>query len=186
MLLSREFNKASTSLKEEMRAFEALEKSKDIRKRIEKLPLFDPLPWRTIFYNCYNFALNNQSRRFAYPGDFSARGNRIDCDADFDKFHKEIHKGALRDGLEFLGEHFSCAAKGSSPAALFLREKERDFHWYALRRQGLDAVWTHKAGRTVPDVFEANDSIFADALDYGYGYFAGYYAVPKHLSNMAR
>ena len=186
MLLSREFNRAAISLKEEMQAYEAPEKTKSIRKRIAALPLFQFRPWATKSYNCYNFALNNQSRHFSYPGDFSARGSRLDCDGTFERFHKTIHDGALRDGLEFLGEQFSSAAKKTFPVALFLRDEERGFHWYALRRQGADAVWAHKAGRAMPDVLYQNDSIFADAADHGYTHFAGYYAVPRALQAMPR
>ncbi|MBI2233721.1 MAG: hypothetical protein HYU57_01725 [Micavibrio aeruginosavorus] len=187
MLLSREFNKAAASLKEEMRDFEAQEKSRSIRKAIEKLPLFAFKPWVTPFYNCYNFALDNQSRHFAYPGDFSARASRLDSEGPFEEFHKTLHKGALRDGLEFLGEHFSAAAgRDATPVALFLRDENRGFHWYALRRQGPDALWAHKAGRTSPEILYQNDSIFANAQAHDYYYFAGYYAVPDALRTMPR
>lgn len=187
MLLSREFNKASASLKDEMRDFEAHEKSRSIRKAIEQLPRFVFKPWVTPFYNCYNFALDNQTRHFAYPGEFSGRGSRLDCEQPFENFHKSLHKGALRDGLEFLGDHFSDVAWGkATPVALFLRDENRGFHWYALRRQGGDARWAHKTGRTPPDILYVNDSIFANAQAHDYSYFAGYYAVPDALRTMPR
>lgn len=155
------------------------------------LPRWHPEEWHSgAPFNCYNYALDRKDVPTAAPGNFSGQiFRRSGC--GMDKWHEDVHNGALRDGLIYLGEDF-CAAtleENVSPVALFLRpDPYVDFHWEALRADPADQqdllCWSALAGcqgRVIkwPDAA----AMFNTAALYEYRYFAGYYGVPRQESN---
>jgi hypothetical protein len=98
-------------------------------------------------------------------------------------------KGAIADGLQFLGEEASFPDNGY-PLALFFRGmgktshswfRTMDYHWYSMRQDDVgNRYWACKFLNGGVKVLDGQ-SVFTDALHRGYEHFAGYFSRPYDL-----
>lgn len=182
-LLTQHFEEAARRCQSETKALTQSLRTALLDEASWPIALWEPYLWKGgEYYNCYNFALNTKAFQAAVPGNFSADGfTRSGC--GLDKWHSDIHAGALRDGLIYLGARFHEAAitQHINPVALFLRaDPHQDFHWTALRRRGDRIFWGEVGGLFAPArKVPVEETIFDHVGRYGYLYFGGYYGVPK-------
>ncbi len=181
--LTRDFDEARLICHAETVALAACLRQRLMTGASAAIPRWEPDRWPMAeSHNCYNFAVNNKAVPTAFPGMFAPDPAKP-CRYYFDTrtMHKDVHEGALKDGLTHLGEHFleACRTQDMTPVALFMREPAYiDFHWMALRRRGHDFFWAHVPGsQAAASRLYKNDSIFETAMRQGYSLFGGYYGV---------
>lgn len=105
---------------------------------------YEPNLWETSSVNCYNYALNNQSKPTMQPG-WSAHHDSSNTENYFKKetFLSMIKIDAVNYGFEFkeILKQSKCDA-GYYKIAIAIAP-EYDFHFY---RQNPDGSWSHKPG----------------------------------------
>ncbi len=108
----------------------------------------------------------------------------------FEHYVETRIKGAVSDGLVFLGEETSFPDNGY-PLALFFRNtgktshswfKTMDYHWYSMRQDDVgNPYWACKFLNGGVKVLDGA-SVFTDAFHRGYDHFAGYFSRPWDLN----
>ncbi len=184
-VLTQDFENAAQMCRKETKALSEHFRQSLLRSTV---PYWNPALWpQSAPYNCYNFAANNKTADLAFPGMFST--NPVKTPRYYFNtciMHADVHEGALRDGLIYLGERFFEAARGRdvTPVALFMREPAYiDFHWMALRRRGRDLFWAHIPGKHAAATrLYQDDCIFDTVAKRGYSLFGGYYGVPTRFT----
>lgn len=181
--------------------------------KLDDVPFYDKGPWSSgrnaCNNNCYNFALNRRSNDFLQPGHLyceNEAASEEECSNLKSEFDKKAYKSyrklssyvdnviekASMDGLKPLGHDLSLIDSGF-PVALFFRDGDTDYHWYALRRLhdstseiGDRLVWAHKMGYGYSQIVKKDSHdpshVFDDAKSNKYKYFAGYFQVDNSLS----
>ena len=103
--------------------------------------------------NCYNYACNKATGTYAQPG--RAAGQIYTA-----LRARPVLDAAMRDGLEWLGN----PAPGEFPKTraclvALVVERDWDFHWYRLERNGR---WTHKMGGFPSTEYDNSGNIITD------------------------
>lgn len=180
LILTRDFERAAADLRQQMAVVE------QATSLLFAAPGFYKGDWRARDdNNCYNFALHRATRDYLQPGELSGAWEWASTDLAAD-----THKGAVADGLLYLGQDFLQCRFDHFPTALFFEDEEfGDYHWMALRQQVRDGnpngqlIWCHKPdGDHAPEIITAPHTIFSKAQACGYPVFAGYYAVSRDMT----
>ncbi len=186
-ILTPHFELASAVCETEMKSLTRGMRQRLMNEASCPVPIWAPSEWPfNSVYNCYNFAKNDKSVPGAFPGMFAddpVKPSRYYFDTR--SMHNDVHAGALKDGLIYLGTCFAHAVREQdvTPVALFMREPPYlDFHWMALRRHDNKMFWAHVPGMRASAMrLHGESSIFASASDRGYRHFGGYYGVPSAM-----
>jgi hypothetical protein len=201
--LTDDFNKASELFIHSMVYLEKKIIDQGVKGSIYA-PSWDHKKWHNQRSNCYNYAVNRNTKDKLQPGELS-KGNIIDFKPEFDEdlLASAVHHNVQADGLVYLGMNFEPQDIASSKglAALFISGSRIsigngltpsfDFHWAALRRDHNSSkdkiVWSHKQTSRDPEICvedfrSENTNLFLAMSQKGYPIFAGYYSVPKSLA----
>ncbi len=163
---------------------------------LKNIPAWDPEAWSSKENNCYNFALNRDTKDYLQPGGLAGMPPPHPA-IRFEDYKKDLIYKTEKDGVRSLKTSFLECAPDEMPIALFAGLFDTFFgiisdgHCFGPKyittcTGKTTYVWTEKPGEGAPDLCPSRAKlgyvdIFEAAAKRGYTDFCGFMAAPASL-----